>query len=68
MVDPFVTAPLNVTVACPSPLVALIVVGADALPCVVNAVELVPAVEFPTALTATTANVYATPSVSPVHV
>jgi hypothetical protein len=55
-------------VACPSPLVALIAVGADAAPCVVNAVELVPAVEFPTALTATTAKVYATPSVSPEHV
>jgi hypothetical protein len=54
--------------AWPSPLVALIVVGADAAPCVVSAAELVPVVEFPTALTATTANVYATPSVSPVHV
>jgi hypothetical protein len=32
MVEPFVTAPLNVTVAFPSPLTADIVVGAEAAP------------------------------------
>lgn len=68
MVEPFVAVPLNVTVAFESPVTAEIVVGADAAPCVVTAVVELPATEFPTPFTAMTANVYAVPSVRPVHV
>ena len=60
--------PLNVTVAFESPATAEIVVGAEAAPWVVNAVVELPATEFPTLFTDTTANVYAVPSVKPVHV
>jgi hypothetical protein len=67
MDEPFVTAPLNVTVAFESAGTAEMVDGTEAAPCVVNdpddALD-----EFPTALTATTANVYAVPSVNPEHV
>jgi hypothetical protein len=56
MVEPFATTPLNVTVAFESPGTAEIVDGAEAAPCVVIEDEVALA-EFPTALTATTANV-----------
>jgi hypothetical protein len=56
MVEPFVTAPLNVTVAFESPETAEIVDGAEAAPCVVNEPDDA-LTEFPTAFTATTANV-----------
>jgi hypothetical protein len=53
IVEPFVAAPLNVTVAFESPVTADIVDGADAAPCVVNADD-VALSELPLALTATT--------------
>lgn len=67
IVEPFAAAPLNETVACPSPAIAEIVLGAEAAPWVVKDDE-VPATELPAPLIATTANVYAIPLVNPVHV
>ena len=52
IVEPFVTAPLKVTNDEPSPMVALIVVTADAGPCGVTD-ELEAGAEIPTALAAT---------------
>lgn len=57
MVEPFAAAPLKVTVAFVSPAVAEIVVGADAAPCGINAVEALEAIELPTILVATAVNV-----------
>ena len=63
--DPFVTAPLNATDACPSPAVAVTVVGALAADCGVTAEEEADATESPISLVATTLNVYEVPLVKP---
>ena len=57
IVEPFVTAPLKVTVAFVSPAVAEIVEGADAAPCGIKAVVALEANELPTILVATAVNV-----------
>jgi hypothetical protein len=68
IVEPFAEVPLNVTVAFESPAVAETVLGADAAPCVVNAVDTAALAESPTALVATTLYVYEVPSTKPVQI
>jgi hypothetical protein len=57
IVEPFVTAPLKVTVAFVSPAAAEIVVGAEAAPCGINDDEALEASELPTILVATAVKV-----------
>jgi hypothetical protein len=57
MGDPFDPAPENATVACESPGVAVIEVGAVGVPAGVTAEDAVDASEFPTEFTATTVKV-----------
>jgi hypothetical protein len=57
MVDPFVAAPLNATVDCASPGVAVITVGALAADCGVTADVADVATELPISFVAITVNV-----------
>jgi hypothetical protein len=66
MGDPFAPVPENATVACESPGVAVIEVGAVGVPAGVTAEDAVDASEFPTEFTATTVKVYGVPFVRPV--